>query len=184
MSFLPPPPRNERRPRVSSSGAVHVLRPRNFGGMLPLGAMGGALAGLAGLVVASVITVALGGEALAASNAFGAMVVRWLQIGQAPAYANFYPDATLGGLALAASLGALIGAPLAAFIARFPEDHPVAWGLVAGLLTWVVARWVILPALDPAALRILPAWAILLGHLAYGLALGAWLAALRPLRSL
>jgi hypothetical protein len=168
---------------MMSIGGAPVVAPRHHGASLLLGSLGGAVAGVFGLASASLTTVVLGGEALQATNALGAAAVRWLQIGQPQAFANFYPDATLGGLVLGLLAGALVGAPLAAFIARFPEDHPAAWGLVAGLLLWVVARWVLAPALNPAALRIVPGWAMLFGHLGYGLAIGIWLASVRPLLS-
>ncbi len=168
---------------VARSTPTLSFAPRHEGPWLLRGALGGALGGLTGLLAASVTHVVLGGEALVASNALGATVVRWLQIGQTQAFDNFYPDATLGGVLLALIAGALVGAPLGALVARFPDDHPAAWGFVCGIALWAITRWVLAPALDPASLRVLGGWPFAAGHLAFGLSTGMWLGAVSPRRS-
>lgn len=160
---------------------ARIVIPAHRGPSLVAGAAGGALGGALALAVLALGGVLAGRAPLVAPNVVGATLVRWLQIGQPQAFDNLYPDATLGGLLLAVLFGALVGAPLAAFIVRFPEDHPVAWGLLASAGLWALWRFALGPALNPVAARELGGWALAAAFLTYGLVFGAWMAALAPL---
>ncbi|MCB9177383.1 MAG: hypothetical protein H6648_09505 [Caldilineae bacterium] len=146
------------------------------------GALGGLLAGAAYVAVLGTAAVAAGHSALAGANAIGAWLVRWLQSAAPQAFDNFYADASLGGALIALLAGASFGALLAGLLLRLPEDQPLAWGGLSGLVGWALARWSILPALDPALPQLLGGRALLAAHLLSGLLLGAWLQAGRPRR--
>jgi hypothetical protein len=139
------------------------------------GAVGGLLAAAVYLAALCLGALLAGHRAVAGLNAVGAWLVRWLQDAAPQALDNFYPDATLGGLIMALVVGASLGALLAGMLVRLPEDQPVAWGGVAGLLSWAAARWSLLPAWDPVLLSAVDERALLAAHLLAGLALGAWL---------
>jgi hypothetical protein len=139
------------------------------------GAIGGMLAGLGALAVMTAASVLMGSSGSQASNAVGAWLVRWLQVSDPDSLARFYTDATLGGIALMAIVGALVGAVLAGLLARFPEDQPLAWGAIAGAVLWAVTWWGIGPALSPVLVRTVD-WRVLLATcMVYGLVLGWWL---------
>lgn len=142
-------------------------------------AIGGALAGLLFLLLLLVGAQMAGNSAIAGANALGAYFVPWLQDAAPQALDNFYADASLGGLILALSIGASLGAAFAAFLTHLPEDRPLAWGGVMGVLLWLAGRWSILPALDPLLIEQVDGRALFAGFLLSGLALGAWIEA-RP----
>lgn len=163
--------------------------------MAALGLIGGAMAGLAalGTLVAGNVALAPGGlaalrafdhrairaAALEPVNAVGAWLVRWLQVADPSALELPYADATLAGVATAMALGALAGAPIAAAGERFPDDAPLAWCTAAAAGLWVVARFAVVPAIDPVLLRAVDGRLLLAAHLVFGLALGAWAATAR-----
>jgi hypothetical protein len=139
------------------------------------GAVGGMVAGLFALVVLTAIEALTGGSGFRSSNALGAWAVRWLQVSDPDALQQFYPDATLGGIALTVLVGGLVGAMLAGLLARFPEDQPLAWGAIAGAVLWAAVWWGIGPALSPVLVRAID-WRVMLATcLTYGLMLGWWM---------
>ncbi len=155
-----------------------ISRPADDAATLALGAIGGALAGGAALAVLVAGSVISGREPVVPANAIGAWLVRWLQSADPSALENMYADATITGVVSAIVLGAAVGAPLAAWIARYPDDHPVAWGLMAGIGLWALTRWVVAPGLDPILVRpgaAIGGWTLAAAHVAYGLFIGAWL---------
>lgn len=175
--------------------ATRAVRPQRDAAVAGLGLAGGALAGLAALamLVASHVALAPGGlaavrafdhrairaAALAPVNAVGAWLVRWLQVADPTALELPYVDALAAGVVTPVILGALAGAVIAAAGERFPDDAPLAWSAVAAVGLWIVARFAVAPALDPVLLRAVDGRALFAAHVAFGLALGAWVSAAR-----
>ena len=155
-----------------------ITRPADDAATMAIGAIGGALAGAVGLGVLVAGSMIAGREPIVAANAIGAWLVRWLQTADPSALDNVYADASIAGIASAILFGAAIGAPLAAWIARYPDDHPIAWGAMAGIGLWALTRWILGPALDPILVRpdaAISGWTLAAGHVAYGLFIGVWL---------
>lgn len=148
-------------PGSAPAAAVRAYAPPVATRALVYGAVGGALGGALVLLILAVLAGPSGHQPVAAPNAFGAWFVRWLQTAAPTALDSFYLDATLGGIALALAVGALLGAVFAGAIDRLPDDHPLAWGLVWGLVIWAAARWLVAPALDPVLLQAFDARSIL-----------------------
>jgi len=159
---------------------AQVVVPASSARPLLYGAVGGLGAAAVALVVAGAAVGAQGRPPVAVANGVGAWFVRWLQTAAPSALDNFYLDATLGGLGIALGLGVVGGAALAGITGRLSEDSPLAWGLAAGFGFWLVAQWALVPALDPVLGRVLPSPGLALACLAYGLTLGWWLRAGRP----
>jgi hypothetical protein len=161
---------------------ARVFAPATSGRPLLFGAVGGSVAGAAALAV-GMLAAALNGHApLAEVNAVGAWFVRWLQTADWAALNNFYADATVGGAAIALLLGALGGAVFGGALERLSDDSPVAWGLVSAAVIWAAARWVVLPALDPALGHSVGALGLAAMCVTYGLVLGFWQRAGRAVR--
>jgi hypothetical protein len=114
------------------------------------------------------------GGLLVVPNAIGAWLVPWLQTAAADAYAHFYVDATVGGIAIALVVGAAVGALFSSVLDRLPQDHPVVWGALGGLMIWAFTWWRVLPALDPALVSMVERSVWLIFCLAYGHVLGVW----------
>ena len=155
-----------------------IARPADDASTMAIGAFGGALAGVVALIVLVVGAMLNGLEPISAPNAIGAWLVRWLQTADSTALENIYADATIAGVLSAVVFGGAVGAPLASWIAKYPDDHPVAWGLMAGLGLWALTRWVVGPALDPILVgpgAVVSGWTLVAAHLAYGLFVGGWL---------
>lgn len=92
-------------------------------------------------------------------------------------------DAAVGllvHLLVSAGWGALFGL-VVAYTAHhlFPREG-LWWGALAGIVIWVVDVYILLAALDVAAVHALPVWFGALCHLAYGSVLGLSFHALRP----
>jgi len=157
--------------------------------------VGGALAGLVALgsLVAGHVALSPGGlgalrafdhrailaAALEPVNAVGAWLVRWLQVADPTALERPYTDATLAGVATVLVFGALAGAPIAAAGERFPDDAPLAWCTAAAAGLWVIARFAVVPAIDPVLARVVDGRLLLAAHIVFGLVLGAWVASAR-----
>ncbi len=185
-------------PLAAPPFAARAYRPAVATPALVYGAIGGAIGGAIMLACLALAAGPLGRQPVAAANALGAWSVRWLQTAAPQALDDPYADATLGGIGLALVVGALLGAVFAGWLDRLPDDHPLAWGLVWGLGLWAIARWLVLPALDPVLLQAfdsrpiltlpealaqalgpsIASWldihALWLAWLAYGLWLGLW----------
>jgi hypothetical protein len=161
------------------SGAARIDAPPAAALDLVHAAIGGGLAGLLFLILLLYGAHLAGHAALSGANALGAFFVRWLQDAAPQALNNFYPDATLSSLLIAPLVGAGVGAAFAAFLTHLPEDRPLAWGGVMGVLLWLAGRWSILPALDPVLIQQVDGRVLFAAFLLSGLALGAWIEA-RP----
>lgn len=138
------------------------------------GGVGGAVATIIAMSLLAALHGLRGGSPLVPLNAIGAWVVRWLQQAAGDAFTHFYVDATLGGIGIALAVGGALGALFASLLSRLPQDHPVGWGLMAGLVLWVLTWWRVLPALDPAFVGQVERDAWLVACLAYGGLIGAW----------
>jgi len=164
--------------------------------MAALGLAGGALAGLAGLLVLVAGNIALTpgaaealraldhegvrGAALVVLNSIGAWLVRWLQVAEASALMLPYADAIAVGVVTVLVFGALAGALIAAAGERFPEDAPLVWTMMASVGLWLVTRFALAPALDPLLVRALDGRLLFAAYAVFGLVLGSWLASARP----
>jgi hypothetical protein len=162
------------------SAVTRVYPSPSAAGVLVYGAVGGGLGAAVSLAVLAADAARAGFGVLAAPNAVGAWLVRWLQTAAPGALAAFHVDATLGGALTHVAVGALVGAVFAVVLDRLPEDHPVAWGAMLGLGLWALARWTV-PALDPVLSHVVTGIGLLVAHLAYGVLLGAWVDAGRGL---
>lgn len=140
--------------------------------------MGGTLAGGLALATLTLAMISEGRATPAALNVMGAWAVRWLQTASPSALDGWYVDAALSGLAAVLGGGALLGAILAAWLVRIPEDHPLAWGILYALGLWAVLHGYVIPALNPLAEREFSTW-VGVGCLVYGWALGSWLNAVQ-----
>jgi hypothetical protein len=159
--------------------SVRIDVPASRGIGVTVAAVGGALAGLVYLGLLTVIAMRDGHGPATGANALGAWAVRWLQSAAPQALDNPYPDATLGGIFIVLIVGALFGALLAALLGRLPDDHPMAWGLLLGLVLWWLVLRSLAPALDPVLLTVVDARGLFVAHLVSGGVLGAWLHAAR-----
>jgi hypothetical protein len=145
----------------------------------------GAVAGLAGAAAGLAVLVALAataGSAVVPVNAIGAWLVRWLQTADPSALTRLYPDATAAGVITAGGVGVVVGAFFAAVMNRLPQDHPVAWGVMMGLVIWVATWFKLLPALDPVMPRAVDRWYWLAALVVFGLITGAWIQSDRGVR--
>lgn len=147
-------------------------------------ATGGLLGGLLALAVLAAAAALGGTPAVAAPNAIGAWLVRWLQAAAPDALESFYYDATLLGIASAMVFGIAAAAVFGGIMVRLPEDHPAAWGLLLGAACWAVTRFALAPALDPLVLRVFDWRALLPAFLAFGLFVGLWVQTGRGLSTL
>ena len=174
--------------------SVRVDSPPFRGIGLTVAATGGALSGLVYLAILTGVALYQGRGFAAGANAVGAWAVRWLQSAAPQALDNVYPDATIAGIFIALLIGedatiagifialligALTGAVLASLLARLPDDHPLAWGLLMGLVLWWLVLRSLAPALDPVLLTLVGGRELFLAHLVSGAVLGVWLNAAR-----
>lgn len=148
---------------------------RSSAGPMFYGGVGGALAALVAAAVLAVAAAISGQPASTALNAVGAWVVRWLQLSAPDALEGFYYDATLGGAAIVVLIGALAGAVLGGLLARFPNDQPLAWGIMSGAVVWAVVTWVVAPTLDPVLARAVDGKVLFASCLTYGVLVGVWM---------
>lgn len=150
-------------------------------GAAAVGLAGGAYAGLGALGTLVALSLAQGQPWQRPINVLGALWVRWLQSAAPQALENFYLDALLAGLGTTLGAGALLGGILALALARLPEDQPLSWGILSGLLLVLLlhgsgrAGWGLGPALDPLLATELGWRGLLAAGLVYGGLLGAWL---------
>jgi len=170
-----------KAPRPAAPAGVR-LDPGPFGlDSAALGLVGGGLAGAAALVVLVAIGLAQGQAWTRPVNTLGALWVRWLQSAAPQALDNAYLDALLAGIGTAIVAGALLGGLLALGLERLPEDQPISWGLLLGLVLALLlhgsprAGWGLGPALHPLLAAELGWRGLLAAGLVYGGGLGAWL---------
>lgn len=144
------------------------------------GTIAGLVAGLAMLIVASVLTTALGGDVWIEAKAiaapfYGPFVMR-------PGFeAGPVITGTIFHFLTAALLGSIYSI-VTRRILKLPSDMgiPVISGLIYGMFIWAVAYFLVLPILNPF-MRATYAPAFIAQHLTYGIVLGLVYAILRPL---
>jgi hypothetical protein len=161
-----------------------VQRPRFTVGSLVSGAAGGVVAAAASTALLAALHAVRQGSAWVPLNAIGAWAVRWLQPAAPDAFTHVYGDATAGGLAVALVTGAAVGALFASLLERLPRDHPVGWGLLAGISLWAFTWWRALPALDPAFVAHVEREAWLASCVLFGALLGVWIHGDRRVRAM
>lgn len=82
---------------------------------------------------------------------------------------------TLLGIAIHLVTSAIIGLVFAWMVGGI-RDQVVLKAIFAGLVVWVVAEFVVLPAVDPVMARVFPEWLFAAAHVVFGLGLGAYVA--------
>lgn len=143
------------------------------------GAVAGLVAGAAMLVVAAILTAALGGDPWLEAKAiaapfFGPTVMR----------PGFEAGPVIVGTIIHFIVSAVLGAIFSIIkrrILKLPSDMgvPVLAGLIYGFVIWAAAYFVILPIVNPF-LRGQYAPTFIIQHLVYGVVLGIVYAILRP----
>lgn len=56
----------------------------------------------------------------------------------------------------------------------------LVWGMLFGLVVWIINQFVILPVVDPMLATHMTPWAFAVGHLMFGVVLAAFLRGRRP----
>jgi hypothetical protein len=141
------------------------------------GLVGGALGGLAMIVVALFYGV-LTGRLWLPVNLIGATLVRDLQNAPLAALEQFNAPALIVGLLLHAALSVGLGFVFALLLPTLPGP-PIVWSLTIGPLLWGLASLITLPLLNPVMARHVDAASFFVAHLVYGVVLG-WSVARSP----
>jgi hypothetical protein len=150
-------------------------------GSLASGAVGGLIAAVAALLALVALSGASGRSLVRPLNVVGAALVRWLQRSAPQALDKVYLDATIGGLILAMVAGAVAGALLAMALDRLPEDQPLSWGLLTGLVAAALLNgsprsgWGLGPSLNPLLVTEWGWRGLLVAGGIFGAVLGVWL---------
>ena len=137
-----------------------------------LGLSGGALGGLAMIVVALLYGWQHNSVWLPV-NLIGATVVRDLQSASPPSLSNFNLAAFIAGLALHLIMSVGLGFLFALILPTFPGPVLI-WSLTIGPALWILASLLILPALNPVMNQYVDRPSFFAVHFAYGLVLGLW----------
>jgi hypothetical protein len=143
------------------------------------GALAGIGGGLAMAVVAALLTRSLDQDIWLQPKAIAALV-----LGASTATAGFAAVPVLVGTLIHLIVSALLGAVYEIIVSRalrLPSDlgTPLLTGLVYGMITWLVAYFVIVPALSPQLLAVY-APAFIIQHIVYGVVTSLLYAYLRP----
>jgi hypothetical protein len=145
--------------------------------------LNGAIAGLCGgaamAIIAALLTRALDQDIWLQPKAIAGLV-----LGDASITPGFAAVPVLVGTLIHLVVSALLGAILeivARRILRLPSDFgtPMLVGLVYGMLTWMVAYFVVVPVLRPQLLAVY-APAFIIQHIVYGMVTSMIYAVLRP----
>lgn len=166
--------------RSSAAAARFTVRPSPLPDIIGLGgAVAGLVAGAVMLLVAAILTAALGGDIWLEAKAiaapfFGPTVMR----------PGFETGPVIVGTILHFATSALLGAIFSIVkrrILKLPSDLgvPVLAGLIYGFFIWALAYFIVLPLVNPF-LRGQYAPTFILQHLVYGVVLGMVYAYLRP----
>ncbi|MFM2153664.1 MAG: hypothetical protein RL199_2099 [Pseudomonadota bacterium] len=84
------------------------------------------------------------------------------------------PGPTVLGLAVHLVVGTLLGGVFTRVVGRMRRRRQLGVGLFYALSLWLVAQYVVLPMLvPPEAVQMGTLWSFFMGHLGYGLMLGA-----------
>jgi hypothetical protein len=139
------------------------------------GLIGGALGGAALITVAVVYSLMSGRGIWLPINLIGATLIPDLQSASLAALAQFNAVALIAGVLLHTALSIGLGFVFAVLLPTLPGS-PVIWSLTIGALLWSLAGLIGLPLLNPIMGRTVDGSIFFMGHLAYGLALGGWIA--------
>jgi hypothetical protein len=143
------------------------------------GAVAGLCGGVAMAVIAALLTRALDQDIWLQPKAIAGLV-----LGDVSSTPGFAAVPVLIGTLIHLIVSALLGAIfeiVARRILRLPSDFgtPMLTGLVYGLLTWMVAYFVVVPVLRPQLLAVY-APAFIIQHIVYGMVTSMIYALLRP----
>jgi hypothetical protein len=131
------------------------------------GIIGGVLMGMVSMVLFPLL--AIGGFWQPMNLISGVISQGWGLI------AGFSPMPVLIGMMLHLTLSAVLGG-IFAWIASRTVGNAVLKAVVASLLIWAVAGFLVLPWVNPIMSMIFPQWLFALAHVMYGLGLGFYLA--------
>ncbi len=143
-----------------------------------VGLIGGALGGLAMVVVALIYGLLSGRGVWLPVNLIGATLVRDLQGASIEVLKQFNFAALIVGLLMHAALSVGLGFVFALLLPTMPGP-PLIWSLTVGPLLWSIASLLILPAINPIMAEQVEVSSFFLAHLAYGLVLG-WYVTRQP----
>ena len=138
-----------------------------------LGVIGGALGGLAMVVVALGYGLWSGRGIWLPVNLIGATLVRDLQGASLETLSQFNATALIAGLVLHGSLSIGLGFLFAVLLPTMPGP-PMFWSLTVGPLLWMMASVLTLPLLNPVMEKYVEVSSFLIAHIAYGLVLGGY----------
>jgi hypothetical protein len=139
------------------------------------GVVGGALGGLAMIVVAGLYGLLSGVGMWLPVNLIGATLVRSLQNLPLDRLAQFNSEALVIGLVLHAFLSITLGLIFAALLPTLPGS-PVFWSVVIGPLLWTIASVMILPMINPAMAQHVDHLSFFVAHAVYSVVLGIQIA--------
>lgn len=139
------------------------------------GAIAGIVGGLAMLIVAALLSTAMGEDLWREPREIALPLFGSAQTGWAPILVG-----TILHFLVAALFGAIFGI-VSRRLLRLPSDYgaQVVAGLIYGLALWVLAYFVVLPILNPALLDTY-APSFVIQHLVYGVVTGLVYSQLRP----
>lgn len=143
------------------------------------GALAGVGGGLAMAIVAALLTRSLDQDIWLQPKAIAAFV-----LGSSTATAGFAAGPVLLGTLIHLIVSALLGALFEIVVwrvLRLPSDlgTPLLTGLVYGMITWLIAYFIVVPALSPELLAVY-APAFIIQHIVYGVVTSLLYAYLRP----
>jgi hypothetical protein len=142
--------------------------------LLRTGLLIGVAGGLAEIVVVSLYSAATGGNAAIVARHVAAAI----GLGGAPAMTG-----VLVHMGLAAVLGIALCAAVQILNGRLVRDTAISSLVVASLaVVWVINYFVVLPAVDPSFVHLLPYAVTLASKLAFGIAAAATLRFVAPVR--
>jgi uncharacterized YccA/Bax inhibitor family protein len=144
------------------------------------GALAGLGGGLAMALVAALLTRSLGQDLWYQFEVIASVIYGPAAIAQT----GFAIGPVLVGIAIHLAVAALLGALFGIVtrrVLKLPTDFgvPMVTGLVFGLVIWLMAYFVVVPALNPLLLAVY-APAFIIQHIIYGTITGLIYAALRP----
>ena len=139
------------------------------------GITGGALGGVAMIVVALIYGIASGQGVWLPVNLIGATIVRNLQIASPEQLASFNLVALIVGLTLHMGLSIGLGLIFALLLPTFPGS-PLLWAIIIGPLLWALASVLILPLLNPVMAQYVDHLSFFVAHVVYSIVLGLWIA--------
>jgi hypothetical protein len=145
-----------------------TTRTDGTGAWIREGALGGLIAGIVMAMVAMMYTLFAQGDLLAPLKQMGA---------------TFFSAASASGISLLAGLmlhmvmSIILGIVFALFVAgRVSGYGPlVVAGFIYIAVEWAIARFVVLPVVDPPLITTFGAIGGIVAHMMYGIVLGAWL---------